>query len=191
MEKSRIRDGKKSDPGSGINIPDPKHWIFGRDFTATGTYWITDTYTRLSSSNEKYLSIPWGPVLQREEGVLRGGGGGGELRLQAGDLVEEGGGAQSAAKAPQLCQLPRPHHQLARVHEVHQAGHHLNTEDRTQSAADFSAVFRIRTGSGFNQVSGSVSGSRRAKKTHKNTKIMKFHVLKCWMFSFEGLMLLL
>jgi hypothetical protein len=27
MEKirSRIRDGKKSDPGSGINIPDPQH----------------------------------------------------------------------------------------------------------------------------------------------------------------------
>jgi hypothetical protein len=23
---SGIRDGKKSDPGSGINIPDPKHW---------------------------------------------------------------------------------------------------------------------------------------------------------------------
>jgi hypothetical protein len=23
-----IRDGKKSDPGSGINIPDPQHWIF-------------------------------------------------------------------------------------------------------------------------------------------------------------------
>jgi hypothetical protein len=26
MEKVRIRDGKKSDPGSGINIPDPQHW---------------------------------------------------------------------------------------------------------------------------------------------------------------------
>jgi hypothetical protein len=23
---SGIRDGKKSDPGSGINIPDPQHW---------------------------------------------------------------------------------------------------------------------------------------------------------------------
>ncbi len=71
-------------------------------------------------------------MFQREEGVLRGGGGGGELRLQAGDLVEEGGGAQGAAQAPQLTQLTRPHHQLTRVHEVHQAGHHLNTEDRTQ-----------------------------------------------------------
>jgi hypothetical protein len=29
MEKSRIRDGKKSDPGSGINIPDPPHLILG------------------------------------------------------------------------------------------------------------------------------------------------------------------
>jgi predicted outer membrane repeat protein len=26
MGKSRIRDGKKSDPGSGINISDPQHW---------------------------------------------------------------------------------------------------------------------------------------------------------------------
>jgi hypothetical protein len=26
MEKFRIRDGKNSDPGSGINIPDPQHW---------------------------------------------------------------------------------------------------------------------------------------------------------------------
>jgi hypothetical protein len=28
METVRIRDGKKSDPGSGINIPDPQHCIF-------------------------------------------------------------------------------------------------------------------------------------------------------------------
>ncbi len=28
MGKSRIRDGKKSFPGSGINIPDPQHWIW-------------------------------------------------------------------------------------------------------------------------------------------------------------------
>jgi hypothetical protein len=27
MEKIRIRDGKKSDSGSGINIPDPQHWL--------------------------------------------------------------------------------------------------------------------------------------------------------------------
>ncbi len=27
METVRIRDGKKSDPGSGINIPDPPHWF--------------------------------------------------------------------------------------------------------------------------------------------------------------------
>ncbi len=33
-------------------------------------------------------------------------------------------------------------------------------------------VFRIRIGSGFNQVSGSVSGSRREKMTHKNIKIL-------------------
>ena len=26
METVRIRDGIKSDPGSGINIPDPQHW---------------------------------------------------------------------------------------------------------------------------------------------------------------------
>jgi hypothetical protein len=26
MEKIQIRDGKNSDPGSGINIPDSQHW---------------------------------------------------------------------------------------------------------------------------------------------------------------------
>jgi hypothetical protein len=26
METVRIQDGKKSNPGSGINIPDPQHW---------------------------------------------------------------------------------------------------------------------------------------------------------------------
>ncbi len=26
--ESRIWDGKKSDPGTGINIPDPQHWFF-------------------------------------------------------------------------------------------------------------------------------------------------------------------
>jgi hypothetical protein len=26
METVRIRDGKKSDPGPGINIPDSQHW---------------------------------------------------------------------------------------------------------------------------------------------------------------------
>jgi hypothetical protein len=25
---SGIREGKKSDPGSGINIPDPQHWFY-------------------------------------------------------------------------------------------------------------------------------------------------------------------
>jgi hypothetical protein len=29
MEKIWIRDGKKSDPVSGINIPDPQHWYYG------------------------------------------------------------------------------------------------------------------------------------------------------------------
>jgi hypothetical protein len=43
------------------------------------------------------------------------------------------------------------------------------------------AVFLIR----IRQVSGSASGSRRAKIT-KNRKVNKFHVLKCWMFSFLG-----
>ncbi len=27
MEKIRIRDGKKSDPGTGINIPEPQHCL--------------------------------------------------------------------------------------------------------------------------------------------------------------------
>jgi hypothetical protein len=46
-------------------------------------------------------------------------------------------------------------------------------------------------GSGFNQVSGPVSGFRirirEGKMTDKNReKLKKFHVLKCWMFSLEG-----
>jgi hypothetical protein len=55
-------------------------------------------------------------------------------------------------------------------------------------------MFQIKIGSRFNKVSGSVSGSgfgiriKKAKMTHKNRKkIKKFHVLKCWMFSFRGL----
>jgi hypothetical protein len=39
---------------------------------------------------------------------------------------------------------------------------------------------RIRIGSGFNKVSGSV------KITHKIEKIKKFHVLKFWMFSLRA-----
>jgi hypothetical protein len=34
--------------------------------------------------------------------------------------------------------------------------------------------------------SESGSGSRRAKMTHKSRKIKKFHVLKCWMYSFDS-----
>ncbi len=43
---------------------------------------------------------------------------------------------------------------------------------------------RIRIGSGFNGVSGSVSGSRRAKENIGKSN--KLHFLKCWMFFFEG-----
>ncbi len=34
------------------------------------------------------------------------------------------------------------------------------------------------------------SGSRRAKMTHKNRKKLKNFIFKCWMFSFEGCILL-
>jgi hypothetical protein len=56
-------------------------------------------------------------------------------------------------------------------------------------------MFRIRIVSGLNQVSGSVSGSefgiriRIQEGKNDPTKIEtieKFHVLRCWMFSFEG-----
>jgi hypothetical protein len=50
---------------------------------------------------------------------------------------------------------------------------------------------RIRNGSGFNRVSGSGSGSRRAKMSHKSRKISEVHVLKCWMASFVSWRLLL
>jgi hypothetical protein len=49
------------------------------------------------------------------------------------------------------------------------------------------------SGSGFNQVSGSGSGfeiririQEGKNDLQKKEKIKKFHVLKCWMFSFEG-----
>jgi hypothetical protein len=45
---------------------------------------------------------------------------------------------------------------------------------------------RIQSGQWI-QIRDSESGSRRAKMTHKNrNKLRNFHVLKCWMFSFEG-----
>ncbi len=50
---------------------------------------------------------------------------------------------------------------------------------------ELKAGLRIRIGSGFNRVSGSGSGSRRAKMTHKSRIFFfKVHVLKCWMASF-------
>ncbi len=50
----------------------------------------------------------------------------------------------------------------------------LNAEQKAQMSSE--AGFRIRIGFGFNQV----SGSRRAKMTHKSRKIKKLHVFKCW-----------
>ncbi len=47
----------------------------------------------------------------------------------------------------------------------------------------FKAVFRIRIHIG--------SGSRREKMSLKNRRVKKFHVLKCWVFSFEGYRILL
>jgi hypothetical protein len=41
------------------------------------------------------------------------------------------------------------------------------------------------SGSALIGVDGTGSGSRRAKMNHKYRK-KNFHVLKCWMFSFEG-----
>jgi hypothetical protein len=53
----------------------------------------------------------------------------------------------------------------------------------------YNPVFRIRIGSGFNQVSG--SGSRREKMTHKNKKseeisISCFEVLDVFLLRDEG-----
>jgi hypothetical protein len=39
MEKIRIRDGKNSDPASGINIPDPQHCICCRQVAASCLAW--------------------------------------------------------------------------------------------------------------------------------------------------------
>jgi hypothetical protein len=60
---------------------------------------------------------------------------------------------------------------------------------------DLVAGLRIQIGSGFNRVSGSDSGSRRAKMTHKSRKIFEvldglFWELKAssvtWMFLMEA-----
>ncbi len=58
------------------------------------------------------------------------------------------------------------------------------------------AVFPIRSGLDPDSIravdpepdphSKSGSGSRRSKRSTKIEKFEKFHVLKCWMFSFEG-----
>ncbi len=51
--------------------------------------------------------------------------GGGELDLQASDLVEQGRGPQGLGQAAQLAQLTRTRHQLTRVHKVDQSRHNL------------------------------------------------------------------
>jgi hypothetical protein len=50
METVRIRDGKKSDPGSGINIPDPQHWEPGFNCRTFGK----STYLHLSFHCKKW-----------------------------------------------------------------------------------------------------------------------------------------
>jgi hypothetical protein len=56
----------------------------------------------------------------------------------------------------------------------------IDTSGTTRKVPKSLAVFRIRSVSRFNQVSRFVSGSRRAKMTHKKLKkIRKFHSLKC------------
>jgi hypothetical protein len=79
----------------------------------------------------------------------------------------------------------------------HWVSHHLERERKrgwgggrlTGWAGDIPSGFRIRIririGSVFNRASG--SGSRRPKITHKSRKkLVKVHVLKCWMASFES-----
>jgi hypothetical protein len=44
MEKIWIRDGKSSDPGSGINIPDPQHWW---EVLFSPVLWIREYFCRI------------------------------------------------------------------------------------------------------------------------------------------------
>ncbi len=53
MEKIRIRDGKKF--GSGINIPDPHHWLQYRSGWATLRAWLVPCGTGRSSTSNEYL----------------------------------------------------------------------------------------------------------------------------------------
>jgi hypothetical protein len=60
------------------------------------------------------------------------------------------------------------------------------------SAVEIFSLSKENQGGGSGSVSALIlvarsgSGSRRAKMTHKYRKSKKNHVLKCWMFSFEG-----
>ncbi len=73
---------------------------------------------------------------------------------------------------PRPCQTCRPH------------SGPRNT-DFNSICSDFGAGLRIRIriGFGFNRISGSGSGRAKMTKVEKN---LKFHVLKCWMFSLRA-----
>jgi hypothetical protein len=46
---SGIRDGKKSDPGYGINIPDPQHCLFGSQAQCKFSYQTVTTFGKANS----------------------------------------------------------------------------------------------------------------------------------------------
>ncbi len=63
MGTIRIRDGKKSDPGSGINIPDPQHFFFS-NYLCCGVRWTTPSWKSCTkSTNLKLEDSPFLPFL--------------------------------------------------------------------------------------------------------------------------------
>jgi hypothetical protein len=88
----------------------------------------------------------------------------------------------------------------ASMKAVTETGIELSNEERNLLSVAYKVRIHSRAaysgsgqgcGSGFELLDPdphleSRSGSRRAKITHKYRKSKKYHVLKCWMFSFEG-----
>jgi hypothetical protein len=50
---TRIRDGKSSDPGSGINIPDPQHWRTGTQSRISRHHWKKEKLTETDNVSNK------------------------------------------------------------------------------------------------------------------------------------------
>jgi hypothetical protein len=134
----------------------------GPDPYSSGRSADPDPYKMLWVWNAGFKNIKWWWWL--------GGGGGGVNVGQRPDSRKETSPAKLPHRSPAL---PQYQNQPTNTMEVN-----LDARYRTYSQG---------CGSGFSRVSGSGSGSRRAKMTHKRRKkFVKVHALKCWMASLRA-----